>query len=178
MFQSSEDGTEHMLQSQNALATLTEKQREVLDLVLQHQSSKEIARALQISPYTVDQRIAAARHKLGAASRGEMARTYAQLRELCGETVYEFPYVASLDLQPQSNGQDLTQDPVYTLSDVALINIPAPWRPRPYSRTGLEALDTRFGIFGRIMAIFGLAAAISLMFLAMVSIAQTLSKML
>ena len=78
----------------------------------------------------------------------------------------------------QNIEQDLTRDPVYTLSDVAVLDIPTPWNLEPQSRTGLEVLDNRFGIFGRIMAIFGLAALIPLMFLALLAIAQTLTKML
>ena len=68
-------------EAQGVLTSLTKKQREVLDLVLQHKSSKEIARTLQISPHTVDQRIVSARQKLGAASRGELARAYSHLLE-------------------------------------------------------------------------------------------------
>ena len=163
--------------AQGIISSLTEKQREVLDLVLQHKSSKEIARSLEISPYTVDQRIVSAKQKLGASSRGDMARAYARVRGICGQTAYEFPYVASSDQYLQSNGQDLTKDPVYTLSDVALIDLHAPWNPQSFSRTGLEALDNRLGIFGRIMVIFGLSAVIALMFLAVIAIAQTLSRL-
>lgn len=165
-------------EAQGVLTSLTKKQREVLDLVLQHKSSKEIARTLQISPYTVDQRIVSARQKLGSASRGELARAYSHLLETCEETVYGFPYVVLPPEPPQTAEQDLTRDPVYTLSDVAVLDIPAPWNLEPRSMSGLEALDNRFGIFGRILAIFGLAAFIALMFLALVSIAQTLTKLL
>lgn len=165
-------------EAQGLLTSLTEKQREVLDLVLRHKSSKEIARALQISPYTVDQRIASARQKTGSASRGELARNYSLLLEICEETAYEFPYVDSSAEPDQTLEQDLTRDPVFTLSDVAVIDMRPPWKPQPYSKVGLEALDNRFGIFGRVLAIFGLSALIALMFLALVAIAETLTKLL
>ena len=71
-----------------ALAGLTERQRQVLDLLIEHKSSKEIARVLGISPHTVDQRIRFAREKLGARSRGEAAVTYRRLLETCGQTTY------------------------------------------------------------------------------------------
>lgn len=45
----------------NPLVELTAKQREVLDLLIQHMTSKEISRQLGISPHTVDQRIMLAR---------------------------------------------------------------------------------------------------------------------
>jgi DNA-binding CsgD family transcriptional regulator len=59
----------------------TDKQRRVLDLLIEHKTSKEIARALGISPYTVDQRISLARAKLGVSSRNELAARYREMRE-------------------------------------------------------------------------------------------------
>ncbi|MFO1255978.1 MAG: helix-turn-helix transcriptional regulator [Sphingomonadaceae bacterium] len=162
--------------ARKALATLTDKQREVLDLVLEHKSSKEIGRALSISPYTVDQRIAAARQKLNVASRGEVARAYAQLREICGQSAYEFSYVGVADELDHCSPQDPHLDPVFALSDVAAIELSPPWQGKIDAGAGLEALDRRFGIFGRIIAVFGLAALIAMTFLTMVAIAQTLSK--
>lgn len=58
----------------------TDKQRRVLDLLIEHKTSKEIARALGISPYTVDQRISLARAKLGVSSRNELAARYQAMR--------------------------------------------------------------------------------------------------
>lgn len=65
----------------DALDALTPKQREVLDLLIQHKTSKEISRALGISPHTVDQRIMLARAKLNVATRGEVALQYRRLLE-------------------------------------------------------------------------------------------------
>jgi len=59
--------------------SLTDKQRDVLDLLIAHKTSKEIARELGISPHTVDQRIQFAKSKLGADSRGEVALAYRRL---------------------------------------------------------------------------------------------------
>jgi DNA-binding CsgD family transcriptional regulator len=159
-----------------ALAALTAKQREVLDLVLQHKSSKEIARTLGISPYTVDQRIAAARQKLNVCTRGELARAYAELLEVCGQTAYDFSHMAIAGEPDQSDRQDLQLDPVIALSDVATLTVSPPWQAQTGSSVGLEAFDRRLGIFGRVIVVFGLAAFIAMMFLAMVAIAQTLTK--
>jgi DNA-binding CsgD family transcriptional regulator len=63
---------------------LTEKQCRVLDLLIENKTSKEIARALGISPYTVDQRISLARGKLGVSSRAELAARYRQMRKMSG----------------------------------------------------------------------------------------------
>jgi DNA-binding CsgD family transcriptional regulator len=79
-----------MVVGDKSLLDLTAKQREVMDLLIEHKTSKEIARALGISPHTVDQRINFAKSKLGAASRGEAAVEYRRLVELlCEQSVYE-----------------------------------------------------------------------------------------
>lgn len=63
-------------QSEDFSAQLTDKQREALNLLIQHKTSKEISRKLGISPHTVDQRIEAAKRKFGVGSRGELAQAY------------------------------------------------------------------------------------------------------
>lgn len=59
------------------IARLTRGQRECLELVNQHLSSKENALRLGISPHTVDQRVRQALHILGVEKRGEAARLVA-----------------------------------------------------------------------------------------------------
>ncbi|MFB0611003.1 helix-turn-helix transcriptional regulator [Aurantiacibacter poecillastricola] len=98
---------------------LTDKQREVLDLLIEHKTSKEIARSLGISPYTVDQRIASARRKLGAKTRNELAAVY---KSICGELVYQFSHVDSLaksgdegsgsDVNPIDESGKMSEPPV------------------------------------------------------------------
>lgn len=56
------------------LAQLTEGQRDCLRLVYQHMKSKDIARALGVSPHTVDMRLRTAMKTLSVASRIEAAR--------------------------------------------------------------------------------------------------------
>jgi DNA-binding CsgD family transcriptional regulator len=58
---------------------LTEGQKACLRLVDDHHTSKEIARILGISPFTVDQRLDAARRKLNAASRKDAAKIFAAM---------------------------------------------------------------------------------------------------
>jgi DNA-binding CsgD family transcriptional regulator len=77
------------------LGALTAKQREVLDLLIQHKTSKEIARRLEISPHTVDQRIEFAKRKLGARSRNELAVQYRQMVEIYDHLTYEFSRIGS-----------------------------------------------------------------------------------
>ena len=61
----------------DVLCDLTAKQAEVLDLLLQHKTTKQIARDLGIAPNTVDARIAAVREKWGTTDRKATARVYA-----------------------------------------------------------------------------------------------------
>lgn len=56
------------------VSSLTEKEREVLRLVGQNYTSKEIARELDISVRAVDHRVENARKKLGNVTRVEAAR--------------------------------------------------------------------------------------------------------
>jgi DNA-binding CsgD family transcriptional regulator len=77
---------------EKSLGGLTERQIVCLRMVAAHMTSKEIARVLNISPYTVDQRLDAARRKLNVASRKEAALIFAQsdsARRLSQELVYE-----------------------------------------------------------------------------------------
>lgn len=79
------------------LAGITEAQRACLRMVLRHMSSKHIARALAISPHTVDQRIRLAMKTLGAANRVEAARMLAAAE---GEGDYQGLIHQSPDIDP------------------------------------------------------------------------------
>ncbi len=70
---------------------LTEGQKACLRLVAQHYTSKEIARELGISHFTVDQRLDAARRKLNAPSRKDAAKIFAEyeMRTISQPFVYE-----------------------------------------------------------------------------------------
>lgn len=73
------------------MESLTDGQRECLRLVNEHRTSKEIAKILQISPFTVDQRLDAAKNKLGARTRKEAARIFAERdgQEIYQQTIYQ-----------------------------------------------------------------------------------------
>ena len=88
---------------------LTAKQREVLDLLIQHKTSKEISRLLGISPYTVDQRINLARAKLDLANRNEVAHVYRQLVSTYQPLVYEPSYIARSPFSADSRQRDDTE---------------------------------------------------------------------
>lgn len=68
---------------------LTHKQAEVMALVHQGYTTKEIARILNIAPSTVDQRVDGARRKLGASTRAEAARLFLERAPIPERFVYE-----------------------------------------------------------------------------------------
>lgn len=70
------------------LSGLTAKQRDVLDLLADNHTTKEIARKLGISPFAVDQRLKSAKGHIGPLSRGELTRLY---RELSSQLVLPNP---------------------------------------------------------------------------------------
>ncbi len=87
---------------------LTEGQKACLRLVLEHHTSKEIGRVLGISPFTVDQRLDAARRKLNANSRWDAARIFASLENsgISDRLVYqpqELENTQTTDKQTSSN---------------------------------------------------------------------------
>lgn len=67
-----------MIRPAHSLSRLTRKQRDVLALVADNRTSKEIAGKLGISESAVNQRIEMVRARLGGLPRGELARLYRQ----------------------------------------------------------------------------------------------------
>jgi DNA-binding CsgD family transcriptional regulator len=63
---------------------LTKGQRDCLRLVYNHMTSKDIARALNVSPHTVDMRLRTAMRVLGVTSRIEAARTLVDAERAAG----------------------------------------------------------------------------------------------
>lgn len=132
-------------------AGLTQKQCEVLDLLLQHKSNKEIARILDISPSAVDQRLASARLRLGTSRRGDTARRYASLRGTCAIPTGMGAQVAF----ERSFGEDQSEageDRLLLLEDVGVGGPYAFWQEQQRTPTGFrdfsvpESLWVRFGL--------------------------------
>jgi DNA-binding CsgD family transcriptional regulator len=71
-----------ILEQTALLDALTDKQREVIALVSEGMTSKEIARKLGISASAVNQRIEVTRQRLGGLSRAQIARIYRQTSTL------------------------------------------------------------------------------------------------
>ena len=59
-----------------ALGTLTTRELEVLHLLAEGLTDREIAGSLTVSPRTVETHVSSVLHKLGARNRAEAARQY------------------------------------------------------------------------------------------------------
>lgn len=159
--------------AQDRLDRLTDKQRQVLDLLIEHKTSKEIARTLGISPHTVDQRITLARIKLGLSSRGGIAQEYRRLRDLCERDTYEESY---LGRSAPNFETSLRDDPESLLIEPSNDRFrwrgPAPEVVGPVQQEGQrvvpELFDGPLGTLIRLGAIGGIA--ILLEFVALVGI--------
>ena len=121
------------------VAQLTEGQRDCLRLVFQHMTSKDIARALDISPHTVDMRLRTAMKTLAVASRIDAARL---LVETEGQgtsyqpLIYQAPDVAgSADAvtmhSPASTATDDDADQQFSPQSSPENEPPAGGPPRP-----------------------------------------------
>lgn len=94
----------YMVNMSNALvAKLSDGQRECLRRVLRHQTSKDIARDLGVSPHTVDQRLRVAAKTLGVASRIEAALVLAG-HENAGPELYQPAVYQSSDIASELHG--------------------------------------------------------------------------
>lgn len=167
---------QHTSQDRFAIASLTDKQREVLDLLLEHLTSKEIARRLDISPYTVDQRINFAKDKLGARTRGEVAVAYRRLVEICDPSAY---------------GNSGIGNPAALTEEVGGTQLPLPepappepvgndWVSEPEADFSVvpELFDGRYGTLVRLGAIFLITVCMILVVLGGLAIYSQLSVLL
>ena len=100
---------------------LTERQKDCLRLVAQGYTSKEIGRALDLSPSTVDNHILTAVQSMSANSRGEAARSLAGL-----ETRQKLPRESqALAESPQSGLLSPSAEaPALTIRDRKLWTLP------------------------------------------------------
>lgn len=153
-------------QAAERLGQLTAKQVEVLDMLVGHQTTKEIARELRLAPNTIDQRITAAREKWGLPNRKALIRLYAELQEICGKTTY-----GSAPLDDDKIGGERV-DNASTSGEKFIRPHAKPPVPHVGSRDSnsseppfvLQHSDIRFGRLGRvgIALIFALAIALTL----------------
>lgn len=140
------------------LPTLTEKQAEVMRLVYQGYASKEIARMLNISPATVDQRADGARKKLNAATRTEAARKFVTHEGISEQFIYQPVPLTKINAEPASTESlrdELQFEDSLTFDERATWDRSSTWR--------LPALEPGdLGPIGRIAVILAMTVFILL----------------
>lgn len=166
------------------LAQLTDKQKEVLDLLVRHKTSKQIARELGISPHTVDQRIAAARRKFDVETRNDLAEAYMAAQLQGGDaTIYERPVYQSpqVETDDRSGEEGPGSDAVPSGDDMAPI-APGEQSDRAkaivYHRVVPEFFEGRFGFFWRLTAIVGITLGLLISTLVGLAIYGELSELM
>lgn len=156
-----------MAESEHTAATfaaLTAKQREVLALVADNRTSKEIASLLGISESAVNQRIEIVRSRLGGLPRGELARLYRQeyAQSVAEEPNWQKIHVPSNDGSGEAAGTESTStitadEPSPESSDGGSgSQLSALFYP---GKTHWLARDTRATAFVRGVVITGILAA-------------------
>lgn len=159
------------------LAGLTAKQRQVLDLLIEHKTSKEIARQLGISPHTVDQRIQFAKEKLGAASRNEAAAAYRNLVALSGRVTYEESRIARA-VRVAEEAAGTQAGPLLALTRPGWTHPNRPIVPETDYRVVPELFEGRHGTLMRLGAIIVIAVFLVVLVLGGLAILSELSDML
>jgi DNA-binding CsgD family transcriptional regulator len=159
------------------LAGLTAKQREVLDLLIEHKTSKEIARQLGISPHTVDQRIQFAKEKLGASSRSEVAQLYRRLVEICGQLTYQDSRMAAAAALAE-NGSGTQAGPPSALTRRGWTYPAQPRETETDYAVVPELFEGRYGTLIRLGAIIAIAVFLVFLVLGGLAIYSQLSELM
>ncbi|MGB3795910.1 MAG: helix-turn-helix transcriptional regulator [Alteraurantiacibacter sp.] len=166
------------------LDSLTQKQREVLDQLVLHKTSKQIARELGISPHTVDQRIVSARRKLGVETRNELAAAYTLAQSENGRgQIYEKSIYQSPQVDIVASSVDADRGSDAGLADGERYAGPGQLhstgtKPVAHYRVVPESFEGRNGYFWRLIAIVGITLGLLIATLVGLAIFGELSELL
>lgn len=141
---------------------LTEKQVEVMDLLLENRTSKEIAHALNVSESAIVQRIEVVRQRAGGRSRSEVIRAYRRYvvdrraPEICNNlTGGNFQLSENDDaFEKPVRGHDRR---IFTLSDATTFQRRAPWQEDRSQSLVPEVLDGDHALRNRWLLAIALA---------------------
>ncbi|MBV2150288.1 helix-turn-helix transcriptional regulator [Sphingobium sp. AS12] len=156
---------------------LTDKHRACLDLVVERKSSKEIARVLQISKPTVDQRITAARKILDAADRDQAAVIYARLKSVYDRVTYDPVQLPPLPVLVPSDFSDGDPSSVLLLSDSIAPSIRSGDIGKDFLAPFQEGWRHDYGIPARIMIMVAMLTALVIVVFLGLGIAETLTRL-
>lgn len=159
------------------LSKLTVKQREVLDLLIEHKTSKEISRVLGISPHTVDQRIMLSRVKLNLSSRSAIAKEYRKLVAIYERSTYEETHI-SPPLMPFNKGTRNEHETLLTLIDPDRIELDDQVKGQAAYRVVPELFDGNQGTLIRLSVISGIAILLVFIILGGMAIFSEASRLL
>jgi len=138
--------TGSLLQEEALFEALTDKQRQVLELLAENRTTKEIAAQLRVSDSAVNQRIEPLRQRLGAITRAELTRRYRHfsagrpLAEPCEVFTAEKSQVEILGGEVQSPDRD-NRPGHYRFEDSLSFAHEPPWGQRPELRVVPRLLD-------------------------------------
>ncbi len=162
------------------LDALTDKQREVLTLVSEGLTSKEIARNLGISESAVNQRIETIRQRLGGMPRSQIAR----LHRRQSTVVMTIPTSNSLTGKPiplQSSarlGQASVVEGAIDFAGPSALQEGGVLQPSTIFQRLDTAMSGPHGTWLRVTAIIALAGAIAITALLVLSVMQTLDTLI
>jgi len=162
-------------------ARLTPKQHEVLRLVAENRTSKEIAWDLGISESAVNQRIEGVRSRTGSPPRAELARTYRlylyELQAACSPLPDKNFQLSDGADTAASTGQDERLDQ-FGLADALTFNVAAPWQAERRLRIVPEVLDGANAGLSRTAAMVAIALGMLLLAMVGLGVVRALSDML
>ncbi|MDE2596161.1 MAG: helix-turn-helix transcriptional regulator [Sphingomonadales bacterium] len=165
------------------LSDLTDKQREVLSLIADNRTSKEISGYLGITESAVNQRIEAIRARLGGVPRAQLARLYRQLVQqetadfgidpTCKTLTADIIQLTETSLAPDSGGGSQGGHPSPDDGDSPVIE-PAGQQGAP--RVVPAVFDGEHGTLNRIVAMVVIAVGLLVLLLVGLGVAQALNR--
>ena len=171
-------------------ASLSAKQRQVMELLSEGRTSKEIAWTLGISESAAIQRIESVRAKAGGLLRKELAREYRLFvqaggaREIsaedldgtCNDLTGKFFQLPPGSDEGQSGGRNQA-DKELVLADAIPFEVAAPWASRSEPGVVPEVLDGRSAALSRLLAATGIAVGLLVACLVMLAVAGEIGRL-
>ena len=160
--------------------SITSKQREVLDHLVDGRTSKEIAALVGVSESAVTQRIEGMRHRSGWISRAALVRQYKDWLSKCPHSsckqftgqIFQVPSVGKLN--EVSIQDDLAGSVRFADVGIAFQTDP-PWQATE-PRIVPEVLDGQGATLYRCLAAVGISVGIAVTILVMLAVANTLGE--
>lgn len=161
-----------------ALAGLTAKERQVLDLLIEHTPVKAIAAKLGIAYNTADMRLRSAKTKLGAPDRASAARAYRKLVQTYENEVAacEIEVIAPRAIFVDVDCRDRADAEIVTLEDANPMMRLAPWASDVVAPRGLEVFGDRLSPLLRIALMVATAFGIGAVALVGMAIIRELAR--